>query len=319
MPPVPPKEIDLYSLFLILKKRKLSTFIITFLGLLVGLYVAVFSPNIYRSTAIIIPTGNGKGSNLGPLGALRGLAGLHMPGSAGTSEIITLLQTRQLREVLMNKHELLPVLFFERWDEEKKSWKKGEEGFSLDNLLKLPRRFFSYLVQRARSLPASAGKDKKKNDAPSLNDGLRVLNGIYSITEDKRLGTIKVSADFYDPAKAAWLSEILLQSLKDYMSSEAIVTAEKNLANLHLELPRTTDPLLRQKLQTLIAQNLERKVMAKVNREFGFKILDPPYVPDRKFKPKRSQIVMVSLASSFFLGIFWAFFREYLQSVREQH
>nr|WP_289510089.1 Wzz/FepE/Etk N-terminal domain-containing protein [Desulfovulcanus ferrireducens] len=319
MPPVPPEETDFYSYFLILKKRKLSIFIITFLGLLLGLYVAVFSPNIYRSTAIIIPTGNGKGSNLGPLSALRGLAGLNMPGSAGTSEIITLLQTRQLREVLIKEYELLPVLFFERWDEEKKSWKKGEEGFLLDNVLKFPRQFLSYLVQRARSLPAEAGKDKKKNDGPSVNDGIRALNSIYSITEDKRVGTIKISADFHDPAKAAWLSKILLQTLKDYMSSEAIVTAEKNLANLHQELPSTTDPLLRQKLQTLIAQNLERKVMAKVNREFAFKILDPPYVPDRKFKPKRSQIVMVRLVGSLIFGIFLAFFREYLQSVREQH
>jgi hypothetical protein len=186
--------------------------------------------------------------------------------------------------------------------------------------LNLPRQFLSNLVQQVHSLPAQAGKNKnKKDNVPTIDDGIRALDDVYNISQDKKLGTLKVSADFYDPSKAAWLVEILLQTLKDYMSSEAIVTAEKNLAILHQELPRTADPLLRQKLQTLIAQNLERKVMAKVNREFAFKILDPPFVPDRKFKPKRAQIVMVSLVSSLFLGIFLAFFREYLQSVREQN
>ena len=323
--PYPPvieeDEIDLYQLFLTLKKRKTIVILTTIIGLFLGLCVAIFSPDIYRSTAIIMPTGGQKVPNLGSLGALAGLAGIEMPASASTSEIITLLQTRKLRQILIQKHNLLPIIFYDKWDEEKNTWKKSDKdrGFSIAQIINLPRKLLSNLVKKVHSTQNKAiQQNTKANDIPTIDDCLRQLEGIYHIEQDKKLGTIKVSADFYDPVRAAWLLDILLQTLKDYMSTEAIVTAEKNLDILHKELPRTADPILRQKLQTLIAQNLERKVMAKVNREFAFKVLDPPFVPDQKYKPKRTLIVMVSLVTSLFLGIFLAFFREFIQNMRNR-
>jgi hypothetical protein len=262
--------------------------------------------------------------NLGALGALGQIAGLSMPASAGTAEIITLLKAKHVREEMIKKYNLLPVLFPDLWDAERKQWKppEGGVGSTLKKFFSLPRMMLSGLAERIHGNPSGPGQKKVSKEepfAPDINQALRKLEGVYSISQDKKLGTIIVSADFYDPELSAWLVEILLQTLKDYVSREAILTAEKNLELLQEELPKIGDPLLRQKLQELIAKNLETKVMAKVNREFVFKILEPPRPPDRRFKPQRSKIVMVSLVSSLFLGVFLAFFREYVEKVREKH
>jgi uncharacterized protein involved in exopolysaccharide biosynthesis len=59
-------------------------------------------------------------------------------------------------------------------------------------------------------------------------------------------------------------------------------------------------------------------MMAEVKENFAFKVLDPPIVPDQKIKPKRTQMVILALVASLFLGIFVAFFKEYLAKRKMQ-
>ena len=60
--------------------------------------------------------------------------------------------------------------------------------------------------------------------------------------------------------------------------------------------------------------------MAKIDEskeDLNFQVIDWARVPVRKFKPKRSQIVMTAFVMSLFLAVFYAFFREYLQKMKE--
>lgn len=45
-------------------------------------------------------------------------------------------------------------------------------------------------------------------------------------------------------------------------------------------------------------------------------IVDPATPPDYKFKPKRAQIVIIGAALGMLVGLFWAFFADYVQSVK---
>ena len=45
-------------------------------------------------------------------------------------------------------------------------------------------------------------------------------------------------------------------------------------------------------------------------------MIDPSFVPERKFKPKRAQICMISVVVAFFIAIFLAFFLEYLKNLK---
>jgi uncharacterized protein involved in exopolysaccharide biosynthesis len=97
------------------------------------------------------------------------------------------------------------------------------------------------------------------------------------------------------------------------MSSEAKRVAAINKKYLEEQLPLNADPLIKQKIYTMIAQQVETAMMAEVKENFSFKVIDPPMVPDKKIKPKRAQMVVLSFVVSLFLAVFVVFALEYLE------
>ena len=85
---------------------------------------------------------------------------------------------------------------------------------------------------------------------------------------------------------------------------------------LEEQLGSTADPFIKQKTYNMIAQQIETGMMAEVKENFAFKVIDPPLAPDKKIKPKRVQMVMLSLIVALFVGVFAAFFREYIEKIR---
>ena len=162
-------------------------------------------------------------------------------------------------------------------------------------------------------------KPKTQNDdTPTVWDGLRMFNGITKVNNNAKDNTITISIEFYDPEMAAKMVEYFLATLTDHMSSETKRVAKTNRKYLEEQLEATADPLIKQKIYNLIAQQIETSMMSEVKENFAFKVIDPPKVPDKKIKPKRSQMVMISFVTSLFAGIFLAFFLEYISKVRNQ-
>ena len=265
-------EIDLYELFSVLWRRKSFVLGVIFGGTLLAVVYVLVVPKVYRAKAVLMPiekTGTPRlPASLAFLGAELGLGG---GTGASASQILALLESDRLRRILIERYDLIQVLFPET-----------------------------------------------DNHSPDINDALESLRGIYSVSQDRKLGTITITADFRDPEKAAWLLEILISTLREILVDEQIELAEKTIALLERELEGTEDPLLKKKLYELMAQNIESMVNAKVSRNFIFKVIDPPQIPDKHYKPKRRLIVAVAGISSLFLGIFLAFFAEYVHNVRQR-
>jgi uncharacterized protein involved in exopolysaccharide biosynthesis len=158
---------------------------------------------------------------------------------------------------------------------------------------------------------------KKDDDVPDIWDGIRMLDeDIVNVKNDVKENTITITAEFNDPEMAAKIIEYFLVTLTDHMSSEAKRVAATNKQYLEAELGKTADPLLKQKIYELIAQQLETSMTAEVKENFAFKVIDPPKAPDKKAKPKRALMVILSVVVSGFIGVFVAFFMEYLEKVK---
>ena len=108
----------------------------------------------------------------------------------------------------------------------------------------------------------------------------------------------------------------MLTELTNYMSSEAKRVAETNRKYLETLIDKNADPLIRQKIYSLIAKQIEISMMAEVKENFAFKVIDPPKVPDMRIKPKRTKMVLLAFITSLFAGIFIAFFMEYVENVK---
>lgn len=309
-------EINLLDLWRVIWKRKILISLMVLTSVFAAGLYSLSMKDIFSSTVVITPISSKEGG--GGLSALAqqfgGLPGISLPGSSSSSEIVNLLKSNILREKLIKRYNLLPVLFYEKWDEGKKDWKKGEKsGFSLNPFISI-QKVVAAVKPKTQN---SKLKTQDQNDGnPTVWDALRMLNGMVKVNNNAKDNTITVSVDFHDPETAARMVEYFLTTLTDHMSGEAKRVASTNRKYLEEQLGATADPLIRQKIYNLIAQQIETSMMSEVKENFAFKVIDPPRVPDNKIRPKRSQMVMLSLVASLFAGIFVAFFLEYIYKVR---
>jgi uncharacterized protein involved in exopolysaccharide biosynthesis len=253
------------------------------------------------------------GAGVGTLSALAlqfgALPGIVLPGGSSATEIVNLLKSNILREKVIERYQLLPVLFYKQWDTEKKDWKRG---ISLNPLV-----YVGKLVD-ALTPGEPQGARKRDSGAPDLWDGLRMLDSIVGVNQNVRENIIIITVDYYDPVMATKIVEYFLTALTDHMSSEARRVATINQKYLEEQLGKTADPLIKQKIYNLIAQQLETSMMAEVKENFAFKVVDPPRVPDKKIKPKRTQMALLSFVVSIFMGVFLAFVMEYFEKVKSK-
>lgn len=308
-------EINLLDYWRVIwKRRKMIVWIVLAVVFLTAGYSLTLT-NIYQAKAIITPVtgkdtgGGGLSALASQFGGVAGMAGLALPGSASSAEIVGLLKSNILREKMIQQYNLMPILFHEQWDKERQAWKKGG-GFSLN-----PLTYVSMLTSLLAPAPPASTR-KKEPGAPDTWDALRLLDGIVKVNQDIKANTITVSVEYHDPDMAAKLVEYFLNALINHMSSETKRVAQTNRKYLEEQLGTTADPFIKQKTYNLIAQQIETSMMAEVKENFAFKVIDPPLAPDKKIKPNRAQMVMLSFVVALFLGIFVAFFMEYLEKVK---
>jgi uncharacterized protein involved in exopolysaccharide biosynthesis len=309
------KEISILDYWRVIWKRRRMIGVIVVVAVFATGIISLFMTNLYQAKAVIMPvTSKDSGGTVG-LAALAqqfgGLPGVLVPGSASAAEIVSLLKSNILRERIIQKYNLMPVLFFERWDAGRRIWKKDEETGHWRN----PRYYVS-LLDKASALVQPQGAQRKAPDIPDTWDALRLLDEIVKINQDVKQNTITISVDFHDPDMAARIVEYFLVTLTNYMSSEAKRVAATNRKYLEEQLGNTADPFIKQKTYNMIAQQIEMGMMADVKENFAFKVIDPPLAPDRKIKPQRIQMVVLSLFVALFVSVFAAFFREYIEKAR---
>jgi uncharacterized protein involved in exopolysaccharide biosynthesis len=304
-------EINLLDYWRVIwKRRKMIIRLAVVIPVLTAI-ISLFMTNIYQAKTIIAPISPKEGATGGLTSMLAqqfgGLPGMILPGAASASEIVNLLNSNVLREKIITRYNLLPVLFPDDWDAEKNRWKKEDGwGISLN-----PRVWISALARMVS--PPPPGLAKKTPGVPDVWDGLRELDDLVSVKNNIKDNSITITAEFRDPEMAAKLADYFLTSLTDHMSAEARRVADVNRKYLESQLDATADPFIKQKIYNLIAQQIETSMMAEVKENFAFKVLDPPKPPDKKIKPKRAVIVILSFVMALFIGVFVAFFLEYLE------
>jgi uncharacterized protein involved in exopolysaccharide biosynthesis len=279
-------EINLLDLFLVLLKYKRGIIRAVVLAGLLAVLVSLQLPNIYRAEATIVPREDKSSpsiSALSSLGGLGGLAGgiLGLGGSGDLGKLEVALNSRMLAARLIKKHTLLPVIFEDDWNGAEQKWQTDEP--------------------------------------PTVQDALEELKEMFSIAVDSKKGTLSVRFDHHDPAFAKKMVELYLDELSELMRENTLNDAAEKEAFLEEELSRTSDVLLKEKLYTLLAGEIERTTFAKAQKYYNFEVIDPPIVPDpdKKLKPKRALICVLAVVGAFFAAVFFSFFLEFLHNARE--
>jgi len=176
------------------------------------------------------------------------------------------------------------------------------------------------LIRKHDLLPLFFTKEtmRGKTENQLMWDGIRYLGNRTTVNFAQKDNLITLSCRYKDPGKASELVSSMLAELNDYMSGEAKRVADTNRKYLEAQIDKTSDPFIKAKLYTLIAQHIETSTMAEAKENFTFRVLDPPRVPDRRISPKRATMVVIAFVVSLFIGIFAAFGKEYVEKVRRK-
>ena len=287
-PPYEDDEINLLDYVIVLLKHKWLILGMIFATGLAALIISLLLPNIYRSEATIIPRQQEKSatsSALSALGALSGmsgeLAGLGGGGDADKFEVI--LKSRDLTRRVVEKYKLMPELFEDEWDPLKKQW--------------------------------------KENPAPTVQDAYELITEeMLTVSRDeKTTDVVTVKFDHEDPNFAKIMADNYLTELSESLREETLKDAAENKRFLQDQIEQTSDALLKVKISDLLAKEIEKETFARAQKYYSFIVLDPPVAADldKKVKPRRALICILSVAVAGFLAIFLAFLLEYINNVSQ--
>jgi uncharacterized protein involved in exopolysaccharide biosynthesis len=281
----PEDEINLLDYFMVLWKHKWLIIGMVILAGLAAVLITLKMTNIYRSEATIIPRQEEKSATPPSIAILRGLggmaeelAGLSSGGSLDKFEVV--LKSRYLSQRIVDKYKLMPRLFDEEWDSEKKAW----------------------LI----------------NPAPTFQDAYDTLMGMLTVSRDRKSDVMAIKFDNKDPQFAKEMADHYLIELSETLREETLKDAEENQRFLRRQLEQTPDALMKEKISAMLAREIEKEIFARAQTYYSFQVLDPPFVPDldKKVKPRRALICVLSVTVAFFVAIFLAFFLEYIHNVR---
>jgi len=203
---------------------------------------------------------------------------LGLGGAGSLEKLEVVVRSRYLAQRVIEKYDLMPTLFADVWDSKTKKWTVEEP--------------------------------------PGIQDAIREIRDILIVTPDSKKGTLQISFDNPDPATAKRIVEHFLVQTSETMRELVLRDAAENMRFLTAQLDKTTDPLLREKIYNMLAKEIEKDTFARAQTYYGFYVPDPPMVPDRKAKPKRALICVLSVVVAFFVAVFLAFFLEYMNRLK---
>lgn len=232
--------------------------------------LALLMTPVYRAETVLVHIERYDGSAtagaaLGALGGLGALVGLGE--RSGTQvEAIALLKSRQFTEDFIREKNLMPRLFQRQWDARAGTW---------DSRVKRP---------------------------PTLWQGYKFFDrNVRRIEEDRRTGVVTLQIDWENPDEAAEWANDLVRRVNAQMKAHALREAALAVAYLTSERQKTDIASLQQSIDKLIETNLRRQVLASIQDEYVFTVVDPAAPPDKrdKLRPRKA----IYLITGAFFGL----------------
>lgn len=283
-------EINLLDLVKTIWRYKVMLVLLVFLTGVGAVFYSLSLPNIYRSEASVSPREEEKSSAsaLSALGGLGGLAGdvLGFGGGGSLAKFETVLRSRLLSKTIFDKHrnQVLSALYPDDWDSDQNKWQPEVE------------------------------------EPPSEQDVIKALLEALSVDVPRDKNVMTVAFEHKDPEFAKNIVEYYLEELSESLRQATLIDAAENQKFLQAQVDMISDVLLKEKVYALLAKEIEKQTFAKAQVPYAFVVLDPPIVPDldKKVKPKRSMICILSVTVAGFLGIFLVFFIEFIKKARNE-
>ena len=138
-----------------------------------------------------------------------------------------------------------------------------------------------------------------------------------SVNADKKTSFITLSVEHESPVIAQQWVEIIIDQIDQVMRDQDRQTAMKSIAYLNSLTPTVNYEEIKQALSSLEQEQMKRLMMVEANKNYIFKVLDSPIVPEMKVKPKRSLTVILGSMLGMMLSVLGVLVLHYTRTSSE--
>ena len=263
-----------------IRRNKSLAVAVLLISLLSSTALAFLLPSYWRAEIELMPvsrtSATGLGSIAAGLGGMLGGSGLSSLLAAPSStedEALAVLRSRELFDGYATRMNLLPVLYASKWDDATKSW----------------------------SVEAS--------DVPTLRQAYRLFDRqIREIDLDRRSGIVTLGITWKDRQLAVQWARDFVDLTNRQLREQAISEAKANMNYLTQEMHNVRDVSAQTALIAALASAYERQlqqyVFAQGQKDFAFRIIDPPTLPDirERVSPQRALIIAIGALAGLILA-----------------
>jgi uncharacterized protein involved in exopolysaccharide biosynthesis len=226
----------------------------------------------YRAIAVLVSAGTGQPASslmgaLGGLDTLASAAGLNLGATdARIQEALAVLQSRELTERFIQDRQLMPVLFYQRWDPVHARWKGRTPTLA---------QVFKFFDQHVRT-----------------------------VTRDKQTGLITLAIVWRDPDQAASWANDLIARLNAEMRARTIARVTASIDYLQKELATTSEIDTRRAMDQVMETQINERMLATVTEDYALRVVDRALPPDPKdiYSPNRPLLLIFGPVAGLLIG-----------------
>jgi uncharacterized protein involved in exopolysaccharide biosynthesis len=259
-------EFDLRELLRTLWAGKLVILACTVIVAAAAVAYALTATEIYRSQAAVQIRDENKVGLPSQMGGLAALAGISVGANDENRQLaLTALKSRVVIQRMIEEENLLPILYAEEWDAERKRWLTD----------KPPTPWKAYTL---------------------------FMDDVLSVSLDKSSGIVTIGMEWKDPAlTAAWVKALILR-VNTFVNESTIREAELNLKFLDQQTQTTSMVELQKTIFSMMESEIKRLMVARNPETAPLRVIDPPVVPERRIRPKRPLIALLGFLAGGLLG-----------------
>jgi LPS O-antigen subunit length determinant protein (WzzB/FepE family) len=293
-------DVDILEILLVLQKRLKFILISTLLFISLASIYAFRMPNIYLASTELAPV-NEQESLSSQYSGLAAVAGINIGSNEGskTKEALRILKSLHFFETHIYPFIDLENLFaVKSVDMDSYDITYDDKLFDDVNKLWIKNNVYEWV------------SSSKYNIQPSPQSAFEEYKSIFGIQEDDD-GFVTLSIQHQSPLLAKLWLDMYIAAINSSIIEEDQIRAVNSINYLEKTLATTNQSQVKDAISNLLEQELKKIMFINASDEYVFKIIDPPVVPEKKFKPSRLIILIMATFLGFFLASLIAIIQNY--------
>jgi len=239
--------------------------------------------DIYKSEMLVERVSDSAESIPTQFGTLAAITGVSLPGSFSKDKSTYALEILKTRD------------FFEKLIQ--------DESFLIE--LAAVNDFNKNTTQLSYDKDFYNKETKKLNPNFYSNTSFLKLHNLFlnSITiKEEETGSLRISVEHISPIISKEWLDLIFQKLNETVKKIKTKEAKESLNYLNNQLALATESELKKVIADLIEKQIQTLMISDISNDFVFSIIDSPRIPEKKYSPHRSRIVILTTLLGFLLS-----------------